>query len=232
MQAKLEELKKSRELRKDGLSIREISKILKVSKGSVSMWVRDVEVPEDRKLELIKKGGAIYKFANLRGELNKEKYRILREGYQDEGRVLARSNDPIFFAGCMLYWAEGTKSRGRVQFTNSDVNMLKFFLSFLMKYFKIKYDGISITCQYYCSNGLSNTEVEKYWISSLGFPESCIRKTLVNKLERTSSKERQERTKYGVVKIIVHDVRVIQMIYGAIQEIVGFNNDEWLNSKF
>ncbi len=43
---------KSIELRKEGLSINEISRRLNVSKGSVSSWVRKVELTSDQKLYL------------------------------------------------------------------------------------------------------------------------------------------------------------------------------------
>lgn len=229
MQAKLEDLKKSRELRKEGKSLREISQILNVSKGSVSAWVRDVDIPEDKKIELearARKGGSW-----IVGETNRKRFRILREEYQNEGRELARLRDPDFFAGCMLYWAEGTKSRTVVQFTNSDLNMIKYFIFFLIRYFHVKYEDISIACHYYSYKFLNNIEVENYWISNLNCPESCFRKTTVDKKIRTSSSKRQERTKYGVVKVNVFDTRIVQMIYGALQEMANFKNEDWIDGN-
>lgn len=226
---KVEERRESEILRKEGMSLSEIAVLLNVSKGSVSTWVRNVKIPEAKKRQMIER----YKNKSVQGSLiagsaNKEKFRTIRDKHQQEGKRLAELNDPMFFSGCMLYWAEGSKYRNCLTFTNSDVNMLRFFLRFLFKYFDIKYEDISISCHYYSSNGLNNLEVEKYWIEALEFPESCLRKTTVNKVIRTSCQKRQDRTKYGVIKIIVSNVRVIQMIYGAIQEIASFSNKEWL----
>ena len=233
MRAKVEELKKSRELRKEGYSLGEISKLLKVSKGSVSLWVRDVEMPEDKKLELLErtenKLTLSIKSANL---ANTEKFKYLRELYQEEGRKLAKLNDPHFFSGCMLYWAEGNKSRRDLVFTNSDPNMLKYFISFLLKYFNIEYKDISISCLYYSTNLVETNEVEKYWINILKFPVTCLRKTTINRTKRTSNKERQERTKYGVLRIKIGSVKILQMIYGALQEIANFSNKDWIEGYY
>ena len=229
MKAKIEELNKARELRSQGKSVREIARELNVSKGSVSSWVRDIHLSTEQYESIVLKWKTCSKRGgDLAAKLNQEKYLQLRKEYQEEGRKLARQKDPDFFAGCMLYWAEGTKSRTHCQLTNSDVNMLKYFIQFLKKFFSVKDEDIRIGCHYYDSNGLSNIEVENYWMEQLKVQQSSLVKTSVNHLARTSDKKRQERTKYGVVKINVHDVRIVQIIYGAIQEICGLDNAEWV----
>jgi len=50
------EQQKARELRSQGYSIKEISRILNVAKSSASIWVRDVELSEQQKLVLQEKG--------------------------------------------------------------------------------------------------------------------------------------------------------------------------------
>lgn len=44
---KLEKRSKSRDLRAKGLSLKQIANALRVSKGSVSTWVRDIKMSED-----------------------------------------------------------------------------------------------------------------------------------------------------------------------------------------
>lgn len=229
MLAKIEKLNKARELRKQGKSVNNIAKELGVSKGSVSTWVRDVQLTEKQIFDLLSNSekGHI-KGSYLAGKINKEKYKQLRREYQQEGRELAKQKDPDFFAGCMLYWGEGSKSISCCRLTNSDVNLLKYYISFLRKFFAVKDEDIRIGCQYYTCSGLTNKEVETYWIEKLNLPASCFLSTSVNHLNRKSGIKRQEKTKYGVVKVTINDVRILQIIYGGIQEICGFNNDEWL----
>ena len=52
--AKSKEQFNARELRKKGKSMKEIAKKLKVSKGSVSLWCKDIELTENQKLKLHK----------------------------------------------------------------------------------------------------------------------------------------------------------------------------------
>ena len=49
-------------------------------------------------------------------------------------------DNPIFLSGIVLYWAEGTRlnknyRKYQLSFTNSDVNLVKFYCNFLQKYF-------------------------------------------------------------------------------------------------
>jgi hypothetical protein len=46
--------------------------------------------------------------------MNANRNRVKRLAYQEEGRRLARLGDPLLVSGCMLYWAEGAKTRTRV----------------------------------------------------------------------------------------------------------------------
>jgi hypothetical protein len=44
---------------------------------------------------------------------------------QQSGRGLVCLDDSLFIAGCMLYWAEGDKSRNSVRMANSDPEVLR-----------------------------------------------------------------------------------------------------------
>jgi hypothetical protein len=67
-------------------------------------------------------------------------------GYQAEGRNAARLGDPLHLAGCMLFWAEGSKRRNVIHFTNSDPRMLVFFRAFLVGALGVPPAGIHLTC--------------------------------------------------------------------------------------
>jgi len=230
MKLKIEELKKARELRQEGCSVREIAKILNVSKGSVSGWVRDIKLSKKQYDRLISNWKIGQRRGCYLGSKTKElKHRELRRLYQQEGEKKAESKNADFYSGCMLYWAEGSKSKHTCQLTNSDPNMLRYFISFLKNFFLVKDEDIKIRCHYYTCSGISNLEIEKYWGEQLKMPSSCFVKTTVNNIQRKSDHKRQERTKYGVAKVIVGDVRIVQMIYGAIQKIGGFKNEQWLS---
>jgi len=78
--------KRARKLRKEGESVGKISKILQVSKGSVSLWVRDIELTEEQKEKLkdnlripTKKKGCISYRRRSMGEIKWEQYQKERQ---------------------------------------------------------------------------------------------------------------------------------------------------------
>ncbi|MBA3533585.1 MAG: hypothetical protein H0T73_16825, partial [Ardenticatenales bacterium] len=122
--------KEARRLRQEGKAINEIARILGVSKASVSVWVRDIELTEEQKAQLTKQQRS-FKAQSAGAQANREKFREFRIAYQEAGRSKAREGSSLHMAGCMLYWAEGTKARTQVNFANSDPNMVRFFMRFL-----------------------------------------------------------------------------------------------------
>ena len=80
---KAKEKKQARELREnEGLPINEIAKRLNVSKSSVSLWVRDVEL-NNKQIENLRNMNPIYN-NQLRGANKKrEIYLSLRKEYQE-----------------------------------------------------------------------------------------------------------------------------------------------------
>jgi predicted transcriptional regulator len=52
MKRKIKEQKEAREMRSQGYSLKQISKIIGVSKGSVSVWTRDIDLTKEQKTKL------------------------------------------------------------------------------------------------------------------------------------------------------------------------------------
>jgi len=117
---KTAERDEARRLRRDeGLSIREITRRLGVSRSSVSLWVRDVPLtPEQR--ERLRAQNPRFGGQNLGAAANALRARQRRMQWHEDGRAMARTGDAAFAAGCMLYWAEGSKTRNVAQLSNSD----------------------------------------------------------------------------------------------------------------
>jgi transcriptional regulator with XRE-family HTH domain len=224
---KTEKREQARALRRDeGLSVKVIARRLGVSQSSVSRWVRDVVLTEEQHAILLahaynggKKGRAITSA-------------LLREARwlaQEDGRHLARQGDQLHVAGCMLYWAEGAKNRNRVHFSNSDPEMARFFVSFLRTYFNIRDEQIRITCNLFADHLVRQREIERFWLDVLGLPETSLCKTILNVYSKYS-KKRTNKLPYGTCRITVSRTRVVQSIFGSIQEYAGFRRDEWLDT--
>ncbi|MBC7810648.1 MAG: hypothetical protein H7175_05845 [Burkholderiales bacterium] len=155
------------------------------------------------------------------------KFREIRRQYQEDGRTKARENDPLHVAGCMLYWGEGSKQKNHLELANSDADMLTFFLKFLQLSLLVPKNEIVVRVNCYDNNGLSVDEIENYWLGVLDLPRECLAKTLVNR-QPISSQQRGRKLLYGMCHIRVYSSRLVQHIYGAIQEYTGIDKPEWL----
>src|SRR6266446_4528401 len=148
----------ARELRRQGLSIKDICKKLGVAKSSVSIWVRDIELRADQletlDLQVIRSRQR-FGYLSRCGGANKNRFEAEQRHrlYEHGGRELAKV-DERFRLVCALYWAEG-KKRGKNTFSisNSDPRLMRVFLDWLVR---SGFDQrIAFRVQYYEGNGFS-----------------------------------------------------------------------------
>ena len=220
---------RARDLRhREGRSIKEIARLVGVAPSSVSLWVRDVPLTQAQ-LDSLRLRNPAYN-RQLRGaNRNAEKGRARRSAYQEEGRELARHADPLFVAGTMLYWAEGGKKNRRAAYiSNADPEVLTFFMRFLRQCLDVPDDQIRVTCNLFADHLERQHEIEQFWLQTLDLPHSCLCESFVNVYSKYSQKKRRGMLPYGTTRVTVHSTRVVQIIFGSIQEFAGFDRPEWL----
>ncbi len=206
------------------MPVKQIARAVDVSLSSVSVWVRDIEVSSEQQALNRARAGAV------RGKAWRKRHRETRRTYQQEGRARARFGEPLHLAGCMLYWAEGSKGRNTAQFANSDAAMLRLFKRFTSECFDLEDERFSFKINVYTTNDLSIAEVEDYWLDILGLPRASMRKHVLNHLPTSSSGSRPNKLPYGVCTLsIMRSTRIVQHIYGAIQEYAAFDEPRWLD---
>lgn len=203
--------------------------MLHVAQSSVALWVRDVELTYEQRAALAVRSPA------LNPEFNGSRTRArraleIRRAYQEQGRALARQRDPLFIAGCMLYWAEGAKSRNQLKFSNSDPDMAAFFMQFLRTYFPDDAESARVNCHLFADHGEKQYEIEQFWLDLLGLPRTRLGASFVNAYSKHSKRLRTNKLPYGTCAITVSRQRVIQTIYGALQEFVGFDRPAWVEN--
>jgi hypothetical protein len=130
----------------------------------------------------------------------------------------------------MLYWAEGGKTRNQVRITNSDPEVLRFFLRFLRTYFSVADEKVRITCHLFADHLSRQFEIEQFWLDELELPRASLGKSVVNVYSKYSKKKRQNRLPYGTCRLVVSRTAIVQHIFGAIQEYGGFDRPEWLDA--
>jgi transcriptional regulator with XRE-family HTH domain len=222
---KTAERDRARKLRREeGASVKELAALLGVSKSSVSLWVRDVELTEAQYLALRRRMGGRIDGSRA----NAVRALARRRLEQDSGRVRARRGHLLHAAGCMLYWAEGSRKRNVIEFTNSDPAMVAFFLRFLRECYSVPTAKITVTCNLFADHVERQRATEQFWLDQLGLPDECLRKSTVNVYSKYSKKKRRNRLPYGTCRLRVCDTRIVQSIFGSIQEYAGFDREEWV----
>lgn len=75
---------------------------------------------------------------------------------------------------------------------------------------------------------VEQSEIEGFWLELLQLPPTCLRKSTINTYSKYSKKKRRNKLPYGTCRLTVSDTRLVQHIYGAIQEYAGFEREEWV----
>jgi hypothetical protein len=227
---KPDELAKARALREQGQSIKRIARALGVSPSSVRLWTSDIELAPEQVTTTLRGPDGPWRPERLRAAVaaRSANARARRAEHQEEGRLRAREGDLLHHAGCMLYWAEGSKDRNVVRLTNSDVRMVRLFCAFLVSRIGVDRADIRVSLNAYTDNGLTIGAIEAHWLDALGLPRECVRKHRLDQRPTSSSGGARGKLPYGVCSLTVPSTRAVQHIYGAIQEYVGFDEPAWL----
>jgi transcriptional regulator with XRE-family HTH domain len=126
---KVEEQQRARELRASGMTMPDIATALGVSKGSVSLWTRDVPVPP-----MVRRRTRSHTEHPAKVRAREEVAELDLLGLERLGRL----NDQAFLAaGAALYAGEGSKTQSKVSFANTNPEIVGFFLTWLRTFFDI-----------------------------------------------------------------------------------------------
>jgi hypothetical protein len=213
------------------MSLKKIAAEVGVSPSSVMVWTEDIGLTAEQTAANLSRSGGPWDPERLHAAsaARSARCRAKRAEYQEQGRRRAREGDPLHQAGCMLYWAEGSKDRNDVRLTNSDARLVRFFCRFLVESLAIDPHDIRLSINVYTNNGLTIAEIEEHWLKILGLPRSCLRKHTLNHTPTSSSGRARGRLPFGVCRVSVCRTQAVQHIYGAIQEYVGFDEPAWID---
>lgn len=216
---------KARQMRRDGMSVRDIHLELGIAKSSVSMWVRDIKLSDEQFKVLDERKRQLLVSQNRGARANREKFLDLRREYQEEGRKRARENPTkLHMLGCFLYWAEGAKQRTKTYFVNSDADMMLLFAKFLREELHISDQEFTIFVRCHPQPEESIRKLEQFWLDLLKLPSSALKITQI----RAGGDKSHNQLNHGLCAIAINNVKVTQHIFGAIQEYAGIDKPEWL----
>src|SRR3989344_1299378 len=151
-------------LRMLGKSYNEIAKDLDVGKSLLSYWLRDLQLSPEAKKVLEAKSNypkvAFAEYNRRRHEFVQKENREIKEKSQKEiGGINKRE---LLLLGAALYWGEGYKRHGgkrvshHLSFSNSDSDMVKFFLCFTREILKVSDEKIKPLIHIYPNTDRAN----------------------------------------------------------------------------
>ncbi len=182
---------KARDLRAKGHTYAEIATELGVSKGSVSLWVRDQ--PRTGRLsyaEFRKRNAAgVAAYWDAQRELRAARRQAARD--RAAAHIGTLTDREILIAGAVAYWCEGSKSKtyrpeGRVVFINSDPGLILLFLRFLAV------AGVTpdrLICRVHIHESADVDAAQRFWLDFTRVPADQFNRPL---LKRHNPKTVQE----------------------------------------
>lgn len=165
------------DLRRFGLSYREIRDIIPVASGTLSGWCRDIPLTTEQQDRLKSVGGnstlgRAKAGAKLR-QRNVERVAAIRAAARKEAESLI--DDPFWVAGVVAYWAEGGKRNNEVQLSNSDPNLIVLFIEWSIAYLHVTRERFTIALHLH--GGQEEGERKIFWSQLTGFELRQFRKT-------------------------------------------------------
>jgi transposase len=214
---------KAVQLRKgERLSYSAIQKRLKVSRSTLSYWLKDLPLSEAEIRQL-------KQLSWQKGEAARERYRNTMSAKKDtetkdiyrkqKKKVLPLTARDLYIAGLMLYVGEGDKRNPyRVALANSDPFVLSLFIKWLIKFLKIPRDKIRLGLHLYTNMDIA--EESKFWQDTLGFGEKSFYKNQVHPVSTPFSYTDGKR--HGTCTVYVIGSKPKREILQAIQVISDY----------
>jgi transposase len=169
---------KARDLRAKGHTYNEIATELEVSKGSVSLWVRDMPRQGRLSYEECRKRNSDSVARHWEGQrpIREARRQAIRDSAAAE--IGGLSDREILVAGAIAYWCEGGKSKGDprrewVTFINSDPHLILFYLRFLAV------AGVTpdrLICRVYIHESADVSGAQHFWREVTGLPPEQFRR--------------------------------------------------------
>lgn len=200
------------ELRKGGLSYTEIKKAIPVSKSTLSDWLKDIELTDSQKGRLNKLQAAAYIGAKKIQAKSNAHHCQIREDAKKEATSLI--NNSLFVAGLMLYWAEGDRRSGRLQFSNSDPEMIKLMMKWFREFCKVQEEKFRVVVFLHSLH--TRTDCIEFWSKVTSLPLAQFSKPYI---KPTIFSNRKNKLYEGTCMIRVCDKDLWTRILGWIDGI-------------
>lgn len=206
----------ARELRAKGHTYNEIAAELCVSKGSVSLWTRDMPRVGRLSYQEVRRRNAVAVSAFWAAESVRRNMRRQAIVVAAAAEIGELSDREVLIAGSVAYWCEGAKRKpyrpeDRVIFTNSDPQLVLLFMRFLL------IAGTTrdrLVCRVQIHERADVASAQRCWQRVTGLPEEQFRRPTLKRHNPKTPRRNTGDDYHGCLKI---DVRGGAELYRCIE---------------
>lgn len=214
--------RKARELRQQGYSFGQLSKELKVPRSTLHQWVhsikRQAKFTKQDRLRWIKE------IQPLAAQANRKKREDMINQVISKTKIeiakLQISQEMMKAMLSILYWAEGNKVRGGLQFVNTDPKLALLFIHLLRRCYKLDESKLRVRLHLHYYH--KEKTVKLFWSKLLDIPTTQFQKTY----RKLRSKEKRFRRNFGGICFIRYGSvylkeNIVQYGYALAESITG-----------
>lgn len=225
---KVEEKEKAFKLRKTGWTYREILNRIPVSKGSLSYWLRDIELTNNQKRRIYNKNLDIRrKFVEYNDLKRKKAISEKEEAFKTASKEIdSLSKQELKLIGIALYWAEGYKTdmAKSVEFANSDPNMIRLIMRWFREICNVSNGKFRIRIQIHNAGNID--KAIEFWSLNTGVSSKQFTKPYI-KISPTSKGKSENLLPYGICHVRISNAKLLARIKGWIN---GLKVAPWSSS--
>lgn len=196
-------------LRQKGFSYPQINKYVNVSRGTLSRWLRDIELTATQKGKLLdgKEKGRLMGAKTQQLKRLRVTKELLNTGKTEFYELY---KNPLFLSGLLLYWAEGDKHQAEsIKFTNADPSMIALMMRWFREICRVPEEKFRIGLHIHSLH--IREDIKKYWSQITGIPENQFHKIYV---KRTSLRQRKHILYNGTCTIRINNKNLFRKIMG------------------
>lgn len=198
---------KAKSLRRNGYTVRDIAKKLGISFSTVSFWCRDIKLSRSviNKMKFVKKSRSIkglLRYSEKRREQRIENVILQKNiGAKMVGNLSRRD---IIMIGLGLYWGEGYKeSNGEMGFTNSNPNMILFYLKWLFNTYQINKERLTFRLSLNNFFKKKERDIKNFWTKFLKVDDEQFTKTTFIKTKLKKAFDIENTIYKGILRVKV-----------------------------
>jgi hypothetical protein len=200
------------QMRRSGNSYSDIRrKIPRLSKSTLSNWLRDLELSTEEKI-LVNQASQIGRDRSRLAAAKTNRFARLERTKKSESLAESQFIDfmkhPLFITGLSLYWAEGAKKSSGAEIINSDYRILKIAILWTESFLGINRNELKT--RLYIHRQYAHENLEAYWIKILGLKPEQLKQTIFKKTEFEFKKNQDYK---GCLRIHLGGVDALRKIF-------------------